>query len=138
MSDIAHQLDPQVPEKARRRTFTAGFKTKVLAEYDAALEGHKGVVLRRHGLYSSHLVDWRRQRDAGGMAALGVPRGKPAADLRDRELQRLRADNERLTERLRKAELVIEVQGKVHALLEELSESASPPDNRSLPGRSKR
>src|SRR4249920_4190842 len=57
--------DPEVPEKARRRTFTAQYKLDVVAEYDAAATGEKGAVLRREGLYSSHVVEWRRARDAG-------------------------------------------------------------------------
>jgi hypothetical protein len=57
--------DPEVPERARRRTFTAKYKLEVLAAYDAAPDGEKGAVLRREGLYSSHIVDWRRARDAG-------------------------------------------------------------------------
>ena len=57
--------DPEVPEKARRRTFTAQYKLDVVAEYDAAATGEKGAVLRREGLYSSHVIEWRRARDAG-------------------------------------------------------------------------
>lgn len=57
--------DPEVPERARRRTFTAKCKLEVLAAYDAAPDGEKGAVLRREGLYSSHIVDWRRGRRAG-------------------------------------------------------------------------
>src|SRR5205085_837187 len=62
--------DPEVPERARRRTFTAQYKLEVLAAYDAAPEGEKGVLLRREGLYSSHIVEWRRARDAGALAGL--------------------------------------------------------------------
>jgi transposase len=61
--------DPEVPAKARRRTFTARYKLDVVAEYDAAATGEKGAVLRREGLYSSHIVEWRRARDAGVLAA---------------------------------------------------------------------
>ena len=60
--------DPEVPEKGRRRTFTAQYKLDVVAEYDAAATGEKGAVLRREGLYSSHVVEWRRARDAGTLA----------------------------------------------------------------------
>src|SRR5450755_5133396 len=60
---VADQSEPQVPERARRRSFPAEYKLEVLAEYDAAPDGVKGAVLRRHGLYSSHLVAWRRARD---------------------------------------------------------------------------
>src|SRR6516162_463444 len=60
--------DPEVPERARRRTFTAKYKLEILAAYDAAPEGEKGALLRREGLYSSHIVAWRRARDAGALA----------------------------------------------------------------------
>lgn len=70
----AARPDPEVPERARRRTVTAKYKLEVLAAYDAAPEGEKGAVLRREGLYSSHIVDWRRARDAGALAErTGVP-----------------------------------------------------------------
>src|SRR5512144_2362226 len=62
--------DPEVPERARRRTFTAQYKLEILAAYEAAAEGGKGALLRREGLYSSHIVEWRRARDAGALAAL--------------------------------------------------------------------
>ena len=67
--------DPEVPEKARRRTFTAQYKLDVVAEYDAARAGEKGAVLRREGLYSSHVIEWRRARDAGALAG-SRPRGR--------------------------------------------------------------
>ena len=62
--------DPEVPERARRRTFTAQYKLEIVAEYDAAPDGEKGAVLRREGLYSSHIIEWRRARDAGALAGL--------------------------------------------------------------------
>ena len=64
----AGRPDPEVPEKARRRRFTAQYKLDVVAEYDAAPAGQKGAVLRREGLYSSHVIEWRRARDAGALA----------------------------------------------------------------------
>src|ERR1700746_957631 len=71
--------DPEVPEKARRRSFTAQYKLDVVAEYDAAAAGEKGAVLRREGLYSSHVTEWRRGRGAGARGgpppARGAPRG---------------------------------------------------------------
>jgi len=71
--------DPEVPERANRRRFTAEYKLAILKEADAASEpGQIGALLRREGLYSSHLVDWRRQRDAGALDALGKKRGRPA------------------------------------------------------------
>ena len=80
--------DPEVPEKARRRTFTAQYKLDVVAEYDAAPAGEKGAVLRREGLYSSHVIEWRRARDAGALPS-ARPRGRPAADPRDAQIARL-------------------------------------------------
>ena len=69
--------DPEVPERARRRTFTAQYKLDVVAEYDAAPAGEKGAVLRREGLYSSHVIEWRRARDAGALAGPGAAAGPP-------------------------------------------------------------
>ncbi|VBA38546.1 hypothetical protein LAUMK13_02141 [Mycobacterium innocens] len=60
--------DPEAPERARRRTFTAKYKLEVLAAYDAAPDGEKGALFRRAGLYSSHIVQWRRARDGGALA----------------------------------------------------------------------
>ena len=62
--------DPEVPERARRRTFTAKYKLEILAAYDAAPDGEKGALLRREGLYSSHIVAWRRARDASALAGM--------------------------------------------------------------------
>src|SRR4249920_3884398 len=81
--------DPEVPGRARRRTFTAQYKLDVLAAYDAAGPGEKGAILRREGLYSSHIVDWRRARDTGALAGLARPRGRPAPDPRDVQIARL-------------------------------------------------
>ena len=68
--------DPEVPERARRRSFTAQYKLDVVAEYDAAPAGEKGAVLRREGLYSSHVIEWRRARDSGALAGLDRSRGR--------------------------------------------------------------
>ncbi len=123
---VTDSTDPQVPERARRRSFPAAFKLEVLAEYEAAGPGEKGAVLRRHGLYTSHLVEWRKARDAGALAGLSATRGRPPADPVERENARLQKENERLARELENARLVIEVQGKVSALLEKLSGSADP------------
>ena len=116
--------DPEVPEKARRRTFTAQYKLDVLAAYDAAGSGEKGAILRREGLYSSHIVEWRRARDAGALAGLARPRGRAAPDPKDAQIARLRKEKARLEQELAKARFVVEVQAKLQALLETLSESA--------------
>jgi transposase len=116
--------DPEVPERARRRTFTAKYKLAVLAAYDAAVDGEKGAVLRREGLYSSHIVDWRRARDAGALAGLAVPRGRPRHDPRDEKITRLQRQNRQLEQELATARFVVDVQSKLHALLETISEGA--------------
>ena len=112
--------------KGIRRTFTPEYKLAILAEYDGATEtGEKGAILRREGLYSSLIGDWRRQHRQGLLKAnLGRSdggRGGPSLS----EVAALRAENERLRKALTQAEVVIEVQGKVHALLEEISKSAA-------------
>jgi transposase len=118
--------DPEVPERARRRTFTAGYKLEILAAYEAAPEGEKGGLLRREGLYSSHIVQWRRARDAGALAALGVPRGRKRRDRQAERIARLEADKQQLEQELARARFVVDVQAKLHALLETISESAEP------------
>jgi transposase-like protein len=112
-----------------RRSFSAEYKLSILAEYDACSEtGEKGAILRREGLYSSIITDWRRQHRQGLLkAALGRSdggRGGPSLS----ELAKLRSENERLRSKLAQAEVIIGVQGKVHALLEEISKSANPDD----------
>jgi transposase-like protein len=113
-----------------RRVFTPEYKLSILAEYDAASEtGEKGAILRREGLYTSLITDWRRQHRQGLLkAAVGRSdggRGGPSLS----ELAKLRAENERLRSKLAQAEVIIGVQGKVHALLEEISKSATPDDD---------
>jgi transposase len=115
--------DPEVPERARRRSFTAKYKLEVLAAYDVAEPGEKGAILRREGLYSSHIVEWRRARDAGALAGLARPRGRAAPDPKDAQIARLRKEKARLEQELAKTRFVVEVQAKLQALLETLSES---------------
>lgn len=111
--------DPEVPERARRRQFTAAYKLRILEEADACTApGQVGALLRREGLDSSHLVDWRRQRAAGSLAALAPRRrGRPPAPASSAELTRLRQENERLSRQLAAAEAIIDVQKKVSTLL---------------------
>jgi transposase len=116
--------DPEVPGRARRRTFTARYKQEILAAYDAAPSGEKGAILRREGLYSSLITEWRRARDAGALAGLKQPQGRPAADPRDAQIARLRKEKAQLEKELAKARFVTEVQSKLQALLETLSEGA--------------
>ena len=89
--------DPEVPERARGpRRFPAAYKARILAEYDTLGKADKGALLRREGLYSSLLTEWRKQRDRGAEEALARPAGRQAADPRDREIARLKKDNARL------------------------------------------
>ena len=125
--------DPEVPERAKRRTFTAQYKLDILAEYDSAPDGAKGAVLRREGLYSSHVIEWRRARDAGALAGLKAPRrGRKPRDKQAEKIAALEAEKRQLEQELAKARFVMDVQGKLHALLETLSESADT-DPRSRP-----
>ncbi len=117
--------DPQVPPRARRRTYTAKYKRDVLAEYESADRAGKGALLRREGLYSSLISAWREQRDAGALAGLGKSSGAPPADPAEREAARLRRENQRLSTELDKARRVIEVQGKLSALLDTLATDSS-------------
>ena len=113
--------DPELVERPRRRTFTAAYKLKVLQAADACTKpGEVGALLRREGLYTSHLSAWRKQRDEGALKALSKPRGRPKPDPRDGLIERLRTRAERAEAELAKARKVIEVQGNVSALLEEL------------------
>lgn len=130
--DATQRPDPEVPERARRRTFTAKYKLEVLAAYDAAPDGEKGAVLRREGLYSSHITEWRKARDAGALAALAAPRGRKRRDPAAEQIARLQAEKQRLEQELAKTRFVVDVQAKLHALLETLSESADT-DPRSTP-----
>ena len=113
--------DPEVPERARRRQYPAKYKQAILAEYDSLDRDGKGALLRREGLYTSLISEWRKQRDRGALEALAARPGRPPVDPLERDNVRLRAENERLAVELGKARKVIEVQGKLSALLEELA-----------------
>lgn len=110
--------DPEVPEKAKRRRFTAEYKLWALKQADACTEpGQVGSFLRREGLYSSHLVAWRRARDAGALRELSKRRGKHGVHPLEKANEKLRRHNERLRRSLDQAHRIIEVQGKVSELL---------------------
>lgn len=110
--------DPEVPSKPTKRLFTAEYKHRILAEVEAAAPGEIGAILRREGLYSSHLTDWRRQRELGTLGFNArTKQGRPAKDPILVENERLRRENERLAERLRKADIIIDVQKKLSTLL---------------------
>jgi transposase len=116
----APRPNPEVVAHAKRRRFNAEYKQKILAEVDAAQQpGEIGRLLRRHGLYSSHLSKWRRERETGILEGLTPHKRGPKvkADPRAQEYQKLQRENERLADQLRKAEIVIDVQKKVAMLL---------------------
>jgi transposase-like protein len=128
-------------DQPRRRAFTAEFKLRMVAEYDRAAPGERGALLRRERLYHSHIIEWRKARDAGTLVARPaaeqtetVPDEQtPSAPRRRRrgantaeqaEVERLRRQNEKLAKDLARTQAALEIMGKAHALLELLSESA--------------
>jgi transposase len=123
--------DPQVPERATRRTYTAKYKRDVLAEYDGCYRVGKGALLRREGLYSSLITTWREQRDRGALEVLARPAGAPPASAAEKEAVRLRRENARLIAEVERARQVIEIQGKLSALLEQFSTDSSTPKRES-------
>ncbi len=112
--------DPETPEKAYRRRFSGDYKLRILEEADACeAPGEVGRLLRREGLYSSHLAAWRKARRQGSLAGLSKrrgPKGKPVNPLA-RKVEKLERENSRLEEDLRKAHVILDVQGKVAGLL---------------------
>jgi transposase len=118
--------DPEVPAKATRRRFSSAEKARILDEYERSSTIERAALCRRERIYSSHIAAWRQQRARG--APLEAKRGrKPDPD--GVELTRLRKKNDDLEKRLAKAEQVIEVQGKVYALLRAVAgESADQMD----------
>ena len=121
-----------MPEKPVRRRFDAAYKQRIVEEADGCSQpGELGLLLRREGLYSSQLSTWRRQRDEGVLAGLTPKqRGRKAKkkDAAALENERLHRENERLAQRLKQAETIIEVQKKVSEML-----AVSPEELRALP-----
>jgi transposase-like protein len=115
VNGIASDPDPEVLDRAQRRQCTAGYKHQILAAADSAREpGAMGALLRREGLYSSHLTHWRQQRDRGL-----TPRQRGPKSNRDpllEEVRKLKLENGQLTQRLARAELILDVQKKVSSL----------------------
>jgi transposase len=115
--------------KPVRRTFTAEYRARIVAEYEAAPRGSKAAVLRREGLYQSQVREWTQARDvtvAGTVAARRPHRA--TKDLGGGgETARLRAENERLTRELAQSQAVVEIMGKLQGLLETISESTATP-----------
>ena len=122
--------NPEVPERPRPpRSYPAAYKLRILEEYEQLDKAGKGALLRREGLYTSLISEWRKQRDRGALAAQQQRRGRPPADPRDRELVRLQRDNVRLREQLERARKVIEVQGELSALLDRLANGSATDDS---------
>jgi transposase len=143
MTSKSHEsLDPDA--RAQRRTFTAEFKTRILDEYESAPDAAaRGAILRRERLYGSHILDWRKARDAGAAAGLTDRRqsaARAAKKAENAELSRLQRENARLQGELAKTQTALSIMGKAHALLELLSESAdsAPMPSPSSPRRSRR
>lgn len=143
MSSKPHEsLDPDA--RPQRRTFTAEFKARILDEYESAPDAAaRGAILRRERLYGSHILDWRKARDAGAAAGLTDRRqsaARAAKKAENAELARLQRENACLQAKLAKTETALQIMGKAHALLELLSESAeaAPMPNPSSPRRSRR
>jgi transposase len=110
-----------------RRSFSAEYKLAIVAEYENAPNGEKGAILRREGLYSSHVIEWTRARDAGALEGVADSRRsekRPRRSAEAAELERLRARNAKLEAELSKTRTALDIMGKAHALLEQLSESA--------------
>ncbi|HEY6424371.1 MAG TPA: hypothetical protein VIY28_14205 [Pseudonocardiaceae bacterium] len=110
-----------------RRSFSPEYKLAIVAEYENAPSGEKGAILRREGLYSSHIIEWTRARDAGALEGVAGSRrsGKrPKLSVEAAELERLRARNAKLEAELKTTRTALDIMGKAHALVEQLSESA--------------
>jgi transposase-like protein len=120
--------DPELVEQAKRRTFTAEYKARILAEADACTgPGEVGELLRREGLYTSHLTYWRKQCKEGALKELGQSRGRKPADKRDAQIAALTRRAERAEAELAKMKRVVEIQGNLSALLDEMLGTDSAP-----------
>ena len=124
--------EPEVLPRAKRRQFSAEYKLRILEEVDACIQrGQIGALLRREGLYSSHLSTWRQQRARGQLEGLSPKkRGRKAPDPAEVELARLRRENERLRSRLEQAEIIIDVQKKLSRLLGLTEDETESDENR--------
>jgi transposase len=113
-----------------RRSFSPEYKLAIVAEYENAPNGEKGAILRREGLYSSHVIEWTRARDAGALEGVADSRQSEKRSKRSAEaaeLERLRVRNAKLEAELKNTRTALDIMGKAHALVEQLSESADDP-----------
>jgi hypothetical protein len=124
---------PDGPRASRpkRRTFTREYKMRMLDQYEnAPTPQERNALLRREGLYSAYMTEWRRERDRTASAPAGEKKpGRPAKSAAEAENERLRKENEQIAAKLAKTEAALEIMGKVHALLETLSGSADSEKN---------
>jgi len=117
-ADAGGAPDPEVEAKAKRRRFSAEYRLQILRQADACkAPGELGALLRREGLYSSLLSTWRRQREQGALAALRARKRGPKPKPVDPRMKELEKQNARLQRKLKQAEMIIEVQKKVHEIL---------------------
>jgi transposase len=123
--DVASSNGPRAGQ-AKRRTFTAEYKLRILDEYENAPDPlHRNALLRREGIYTSTISEWRRARDNAGTGAIPERKpGRPARDAGEAENERLRRENEKLAAGLARTKAALEIVGKAHALLALFSESA--------------
>src|SRR6266536_3004354 len=124
---VDEPAEPEVPERATRRVFSAQYKLRILAEYERRDRDGRSALLRREGLYTSSISEWRRQREEGALHGLGGTRGRPPAAQREREVARLRPERARSKPDLPKAQRVIDVQRKLSTLLEQLATGSAEP-----------
>jgi transposase-like protein len=134
LEEINEKVREEMPKteviaKAKRKQFSAAEKLRILREVDACQgSGEIGALLRREGIYSSYLTTWRRQRERGELDGLAPQKRGPKPDPQAIEIERLRRENARLQERLRQAELIIDVQKKVARMLGETTEAPEQDD----------
>src|SRR6266568_175618 len=123
---VTRHPDPEVPERPRPpRQYPAAYKLRILTEYEQLDKAGKGALLRREGLYTSLISEWRKQRDKGALAALQQRRGRPPVDPLARENARLERENARLRDQVARQAKVLEVQGELSALLSRLAASSA-------------
>jgi transposase-like protein len=122
---VSESVEPEVLERPVRRVFARTYKLRILTEYERSGREAKGALLRREGLYTSIISEWRTQRDEGLLGRLSPVRGRPPGDPREHEMAMLQRENARLQADLAKARRVIEIQGKLSALLEQLATDSS-------------
>ena len=120
------ERDVEVPARAKRRSYSARYKLEILAEYEQLDREGKGALLRRENLYTSLISEWRKQRDRGALEALSARRGRPPVDAKQRRIEQLEAERDELARELDRTRKVVEVQGKLSALLEELATKSRP------------